>query len=145
MTPTEELRALALKRCTGIEEELRPGIQQNRRLAAWWGIAHTTVGVLTALCSSLSAVLTFSNNQTAVIWFALTSAALASCLTFLNPSAREVKRMTTANLIRSELNRLQQDRIFISAPSSSEDMMLDRMTEITARFESLMQELIRFL
>jgi hypothetical protein len=145
MSPSQELKVLVLKRCTSIEEELRPGIQQNKRLAAWWGTTHIATGMIAALCSSLSAVLTFSNNQTAVILFALVSTALTSCLTFLNPSAREVKRMTTANLIRTELNRLEQDRIFINAPSSSEDMILARMTEITERFESLMKDLIRLL
>jgi hypothetical protein len=145
MNSNDIVKDLVLERCACIEKDLSPGVRQNQKLASWWGKTHITTGMVTALCSSLSALLTFSNNQPAVIVFALLSATLASCLTFLNPSAREVKRSTAANLIRSELNRLEQDRIFIMAPSATEEMMLAKLTEITERSESLMKNLIGFL
>lgn len=145
MSQSNTVRDLVIERCKKIEAELLPGIPQNRRLANAWGRTHIATGLLTALCSSLSAVLTFSDNQTAVIVFALLSATLASGLTFLNPSSREVKRRTAEHLIRTELNRLEQDRILIMASSTSEQMMIDQLSEITKRSENLMKELIQFL
>ena len=145
MSQSTILKDLVLERCSQIEAELSPGIPQNRRLANIWGKVHIITGLLATLCSSLSAVLTFSSSKLAVVVFALLSATLASGLTFLNPSARETKRRTAESRVRSEINRLGQDRILIMAPSTTEQMMVDRLSEITTRSEALMKELIEFL
>lgn len=139
------LKDLVLERCSNLEAELSPGISQNRKLANIWGKVHIITGLLTALCSSLSAVLTFSSSKIAVVVFALLSAILASVLTFLNPSARETKRRAAESKVRSEINRLRQDRILIMTPSATEQMMINMLSEITKRSEDLMKELIEFL
>lgn len=139
------LKDLVLERCSEIEADLSPGISQNKKLANIWGKVHIITGLLATFCSSLSAALTFSNSKIAVVVFAVLSAILASGLTFLNPSAREAKRRAAESRVRSEINRLGQDRILLMAPSATEQMMIDKLSEITKRSEDLMKELIEFL
>lgn len=145
MSKSSVVRELVLKTYTEMETRFTPGISQNRKMAVFWGGAHIAIGLLTAICSTLSAALTFSSNQALVVAFSLLSATLAASLTFLNPSAREGKRRTSEYLIRAELNRLRQDRIFIMASTTTEGKMMDRLETTTKRFEALPKELIGFL
>ena len=142
MNPSDlqSLKTAALERCASVESQFAPGLTQNQAMAKLWGKIHITVGILTTLFSSFTAIFTFSETQWLVVTFGILSTTFASCLTFLNPSAREGKRSIAAYLIRTELSRLQTDRIFISAATAS-DELLDKVTEINARNISLLKEL----
>lgn len=96
-----DLLKLLLARCDEITAIAKANSQEHRTLADLWGKTHISLGLFTILFSSISAVFAFSSAQIVVIASSLISTVLASCITFLNPSQREMKRRNYFSMLKN--------------------------------------------
>ena len=88
----KEAKKVLMSRYNEIMLMMETAIKENTNLANTWGKVHTYLGSFAALFSTISAILTFFDNQAIVILLALLSATLAALLTSLNPSSCESRR-----------------------------------------------------
>lgn len=134
------LLQLLLERCDKIAEIAHQSKQEHHLMAEKWGKTHIILGLLTIFFSSISAVFAFSSVQTLVIASSLISTILASCITFLNPSQREIKRRISSNQFLSLIQSAEQTKVSLRVKGIEEDDMIELVENLNKKLDLLINE-----
>lgn len=124
---------------TKICNDAELGYRDNIKLANQWGKVNITLGLFTAIASSLSAILTFSDNQFATRALAFISALCVVCMTSLNPASRETKRRSIATLFLIQWKRLQAEKVIYEL-SQSDSKIIELLRKASSEFQLALQE-----
>lgn len=129
-----------LRRCDDIIKISQDKSQEHNQIAENWGKTHIILGLSTILSSSVSAVFAFSSFQKLVIASSLFSTILASCITFFNPSQREIKRRNYSGKFLSLIQGAEGIKISLKVKYLSDNDMIESVENLSKKLEELLIE-----
>jgi hypothetical protein len=127
------------------EERLYKAKNEYKRSAKNWGYLNRSLGISAIVFSVSSAVFTLSTNQVVTVTLSLLSATSAGFLTFLNPSAMEIKFRTCISDCLNFYNEVISASLVIDDKSASAEDKLKKLEDLNRRLKFLDENLSKII
>lgn len=138
--PNPSFKKSALTRYNEFLNEAKEGFEENKKFADIWGSLNLSIGLLSVIFSTISAVLTFFQQPVIVAVFSVLSALFTSGLTFVKPATRQSKRRKAQAKCRDICNRVEQGKMQLKSSSVSEESITKELKEIAIQLTLIIEE-----